>query len=217
MPELLQNPVILTLSLLSLSLLALYIREYSRRSKLSKNGNQELGEYKEKGLNLLYQSMKESQTILGQAELDGLKAVAEGKFSAQKLEENYSAKLDEIIRQSQVSITDAQGKVTQYMQSLEGLGQEKINELFGKLEQRLSDFLVSTEQKTTYSIELELKSARQLIETYKNEQLKLIDENIMSMMEQTLSLVLSKKLTLKDQLDLVYEALEKAKVEKFIV
>ncbi len=43
------------------------------------------------------------------------------------------------------------------------------------------------------------------------------DENIIAMMEQTLSIVLAKKLSLKDQLDLVYEALEKAKVEKFVV
>jgi len=81
----------------------------------------------------------------------------------------------------------------------------------------LSDFMVQTAQQTTSSIELELKSTRQLIDTYKSEQLKLIDENIVAMMEKTLSIVLAKKLSLKDQLELVYEALEKAKVEKFVV
>ena len=77
--------------------------------------------------------------------------------------------------------------------------------------------MIQTEQKTTTSIELELKSTQELIETYKNAQLKLIDENIVAMMEQTLNIVLGKKLTLKDQLELVYEALERAKIDKFIV
>ena len=77
--------------------------------------------------------------------------------------------------------------------------------------------MVQTESKTATSIELELKASRELIETYKTQQLKLIDENIVAMIEQTINIVLGKKLSLKDQLDLIYEALEKAKIEKFIV
>jgi hypothetical protein len=47
--------------------------------------------------------------------------------------------------------------------------------------------------------------------------MNVIDENIMAMLEKTLSLVLAKNLDLKDQMDLVYESLEKAKAEKFVV
>ena len=47
-------------------------------------------------------------------------------------------------------------------------------------------------------------NARQLIETYKSSRLKLVDENIVAMLERTLSLVLVKKLSLKEQTDLVY-------------
>ena len=112
---------------------------------------------------------------------------------------------------------DLQKRSGEFEQASQSSGQERINQLFERLETKLSDFLIQTEQKTTSSIELELKAARQLLDTYKSEQLKLIDENIMAMMEQTLSLVLAKKLSLKDQLDLIYEALEKAKIEKFIV
>jgi hypothetical protein len=56
-----------------------------------------------------------------------------------------------------------------------------------------------------------------LIDTYKVQQMNVIDENIMAMLEKTLSLVLAKNLDLKDQMDLVYESLEKAKAEKFVV
>lgn len=94
---------------------------------------------------------------------------------------------------------------------------QQIAQVFVKFEENLSQYLLDTQQRSMQSIELELKAARGLIETYKEHQLKLIDENVIAMLEKTLSLVLTKKLSLQDQIDLVYEALEKAKVEKFIV
>lgn len=93
---------------------------------------------------------------------------------------------------------------------------DRVGELFENFETKLADFLLQTEQKMMLSVDLELKSARQLIDTYKVQQMNLIDENIVSMLEKTLSLVLAKNLNLKDQVDFVYESLEKAKAEKFI-
>jgi hypothetical protein len=93
----------------------------------------------------------------------------------------------------------------------------KINELLGSFENKLTDFFTTAQQQSLEAINLEVKSARQLIESYKSQQLAIVDENIVAVLERTLSLVLKQKLTLKEQLDLVYEALEKAKLEKFLV
>lgn len=93
----------------------------------------------------------------------------------------------------------------------------RVNELFENFEQKMADFLLQSEQKMMLSVDLELKSARQLIDTYKVQQMNIIDENIVAMLEKTLSLVLAKNLNLKDQMDLVYESLEKAKTESFLV
>lgn len=93
----------------------------------------------------------------------------------------------------------------------------RVNDLLIKLEQDLSTFLSSSQQKSLEAVNLEVKSARELIDTYKQEQLKLVDENIVNVLEKTLSLVMRKKLSLQDQVDLVFESLEKAKAEKFLV
>ena len=93
----------------------------------------------------------------------------------------------------------------------------RVNELFENFETKLADFLLQTEQKMMLSVDLELKSARQLIDTYKVQQMNIIDENIVAMLEKTLSLVLGKNLNLRDQIDLVYESLERAKTESFLV
>lgn len=206
----------------------LYLREYNKRKKLETESGKFLQQIKEKGWETLNQSIKKSQAILGQAELAGIKVVANSKLETSGLDEEYSKQLSEILTQSRQNIDRAQAQFLQFMQDLQKrsvefeeaqktAGEQRINQLFDKVEARLTGFLMQTEQKTTTSIELELRSARQLIDTYKSEHLKLIDENIVAMMEQTLNVVLGKKLTLKDQLDLVYEALEKAKLEKFIM
>ena len=93
----------------------------------------------------------------------------------------------------------------------------RVNELFESFETKLADFLLQTEQKMMLSVDLELKSARQLIDTYKVQQMNIIDENIVAMLEKTLSLVLGKNLNLRDQVDLVYESMERAKTESFLV
>ncbi len=222
------DPVYIVLSFIIVIAILLYLREYNQRKKLEAEGNKFLEDIKEKGWETLHQSIKKSENILGQAELEGIKVVAESKIETNKFERDFSEQLSGALNTSKQTITAAQASLLQFMQDLQKRsgefeeaskksGEERINQLFNRVEEKLSDFLMQTAQKTTSSIELELKSTRQLIDAYKNEQLKLIDENIIAMMERTLSIILAKKLSLKDQLELVYEALEKAKVEKFVV
>lgn len=228
LPDLSLEPTTLVFVLALIATILLYLREYNLRKRLQSQGDKFLEKLKEKGWNTLHTSIKKSQEVLGQAELEGIKAVAENKMELHKLDEQYANNLNEALNESRKNITAAQAALLQFMQDLQKrseefeeaqktAGEQRINQLFDRVENRLSDFLVATEQKTTSSIELELKAARQMVDAYKNEQLKLINENILAMMEQTLATVLGKKLSLKDQMDLVYEALEKAKVEKFIV
>ncbi len=217
MPILLQNPISLILAITTIIITLLYLREYNKRKRLETTGDKIIQEFQEKGWDTLHKSIQKSQDILGAAELEGVKVVAGSKLE-----------LESSLAKSQQTIVAAQNQLLAFMQDLQKRsaefeqaqktsGEQRISQLFDRVETRLTDFLVQTEQKTASSIELELKASRQLIDAYKNEQLKLIDENIIAMMEQTINLVLTKKMSLKDQMDLVYEALEKAKIEKFVV
>lgn len=93
----------------------------------------------------------------------------------------------------------------------------RVNELMVNFEQKLSSFLSTSQEKSLDAVNLEVKSAKELIDTYKQQQLSLVDASIVSVLEKTLNLVMRKKLTLRDQVDLVFESLEKAKAEKFLV
>lgn len=225
---LLDNIPVLLLTVIAFAASILYILEFNKNLKNRLQAEKLLEEFRQKGLEDLHQSFKKSQDIIGTAELEGLKVLTGARIETSKIEEAHARELSNLVDRSQKAILDLEQKTIDYMQSLQQRSsnfeaaankvfESRVNQMFAKLEERLTDFLTSTEQKTTQSIELEVKAARNLIESYKEQQLKLIDENIIAMMEQTLNMVLAKKLTLKDQLDLVYEALEKAKVEKFIV
>lgn len=214
---LLKNPAILILTITTILSFVLYLREYFLRKKILHE--QQI---------ISQQTRQKSVQLLEAAEQAETQLLSSNKYFAQKLESEFNAKLNEMLQNSQATMTVSTNTLTKFLSDLQAKSSESeeiqrktieqtVNQMFANLEQRLSDFLTSTEQKTTQSIELELKGARNLIESYKAQQLKLIDENIIAMMEQTLNLVLAKKLTLKDQLELIYEALEKAKVDKFVV
>ncbi len=216
------------LALVAIILLLLYLHEHNTRRKLESETDQFLQELHEKGWETLHESIQKSDDILAEAELEGIKVTAQSRLESKKFETEYSKNLAIALNASKQNITAAQAELIKFMQDLQKRsaefeeaqklsGQQRINQLFDQVENKLSDFLIQTAEKTTSSIELELKASRQLIDTYKAEQLKLIDENIIAMMERTMSIVLAKKLSLKEHMDLIYEALEKAKVEKFIV
>lgn len=136
---------------------------------------------------IIQSASKKAQEILATAQMQSTKISEDNKRTYEKLEELLANSI-----------------------------RERSNSFFEKFEENLSTYLTTTQQQSVKAIELELQSARNLIDTYKTTQLNLVDENIIAMLERTLSLVLIKKLSLQDQVELVYESLEKAKAEKFL-
>lgn len=204
-------------SLIAALAIALYLREYFLRRKSLKEVQR-----------VNFETKQESIQILEAARMAQTEIISEGNYATQKLVSEFRVQLQNLINSSEKSLVEPQDSFIQFMNNLQkrslefeeaskAATEKRINQTFEHLETRLSDFLIQTEQKTTSSLELDIKATRELIETYKNQQLRLIDENIIAMMEQTMNIVLGKKVSLNDQLDLVYEALEKAKVDKFIV
>ena len=180
--------------------------------------------------NIISSAQKKAETLITEAELEGIKIQASSELSGQDFEQLYKQRLDQSVKlaaeQLTSSLTKTQTSFEEFVKQLQqqstsseaelqGLIRQRIGVILFNLEQSMTSFLSTSQQKSLDSVNLELKSARSLIDTYRSQQLALIDENIVAVLERTLSLVLHNNLSLKDQVDLVYEALEKAKVEKF--
>jgi len=203
--------VYIVLGLTCLILTLLYTREYNRARGKGLDAAQT------KSYQILSQAIKKAQALMSASELEALKLSADSKFYKDKLEQKFNVEIDKVIQEYSNYITYLKEQTDKSRNESLDTIRELVSTMFSRFEEKLTQFLAETQKNSLQSIELELKATRQLIETYKSNQLKIIDENVISMLERTLSLVLVKKLTLKDQIDLVYESLEQAKTEKFIV
>lgn len=225
--------ILLILLIIGLIGFFLYFTEKERTSRLRKaNPQKVIREAAQKSHHLIMQALHKSQAILGQAETESIDVVKKSKSQTQDLEEKYTAEMSKLIKEMESGfskeIAQAEKEYTAYLMALREQSQiiqassleltnKRSTEILAKFESNLAAFLSQTEKQSLTSIDNEIQASRQLIENYKQQQLQIIDENIIAMLEKTLSLVLAKKITLNDELDLVYEALDKAKAEKFIV
>lgn len=195
------------------------------------------------GLNIIQSATQKADEILSQAEMEAIKIPLKTELESGLFEQQLNQRLDRYLEkfnssvegslkhfQDNLNLSLASDKLKQD-QFLEELTKRsldfelliqsnvkaKVEQLLIDFEQKMTDFFTNAEQKSTEAINLEIASARQLIDSYKSQQLSIVDENIIAVLERTLNIVLNEKLSLKDQLDLVYEALERAKIEKFLV
>ena len=220
-------------TLTAIILAVLYFLALKKISRLQLNTSQQvLDEANRKAQELISQASVKAQEIVSKAEADSLSLVSNTKSEVQEVESSYNQQLkqstenaaNEFSQGLKTSLDQFSGylhslqtSTQQVENSSQEYAKERVAEVIEKFEQNLTSFLTTTQQHSSEAIELELKSARQLIDTYKAQQLTLIDENLIAILEKTISLVLAKRLSLQDHLDLVYGALEKAKLEKFIV
>ena len=231
--------IIIFLVFSTLASLSLYFWEYNKRQRLIKDRFLTIDQAEQKSYNILHQAIQKAQDLIGSAELTGIKVAAQSKLQSTRFEKQFEAQFEEAVKDLNLRITEIATLTQQQMTKAQQdyinflsqarsdiekidnqqkvITEQRVDQMLNSLQSRLWDFLVQIEQRSISSVEIELKSSRQLIDKYKQQQIALIDENIVAILERTLSQVLAKRLSLKDHLDLVYEALEKAKLEKFIV
>lgn len=215
MPDLSQFTTLdIILAFLAVISTALFLGQFL---KTKAGSAKQLQQNQQKVFDILHQANQKATEIISAAELDSVKVTAQNKLKFDQATAQITAAMLQSHDNFKTYLDSLSSQVSHSASESEQLVRGRMNSLFEEFEQHLSDFLTQTQQQSSKAIALEIQSSRNLIETYKQQQFALIDENIVAMLERTLSLVLVKKLSLKDQVDLVYEALEKAKAEKFIV
>lgn len=230
---------ILIAFLIAITISGAYLFLHFQIKGVKKSGPISLDDKTDEAKKKIDEAISKAQEILEETEQKQSKILEQTQHQAEEfethLEEDFAKNASSVKTLFESEIKDFSDKISQaeasYLKYLDDLKkaslavQEKsletvkqqVGELFLRFEQNLSDFLAQTEQKSTQSIELEIQATRHLIDSYKTQQLKVIDENIIAMLERTLTLVLTKKLNVTDQTELIYESLEQAKAEKFIV
>jgi hypothetical protein len=210
-------------------MLGLMWREQKRPIVVGDEDEEELmKDAKEKSTNILERSIKNANKIISNAELRGLGMMAKQKIDSKKIVEMYEHNLIDLeaklkneiemtMKNSTASYTDFMARIEQMIQQTVESNQknvlEKTEAFIAQAEKDLGSLIGEVQGQVKIQVTNELSLAKGAIDEYKRRRMSIIDENIIDILERTLTLTLQKKLTLKDQSELIYRALEEAKNE----
>jgi hypothetical protein len=198
------------------------------RRKAKANPDTYMRETQAKTRGIIYKAVQEANKILVAAELKGLQLIGKQKMTSEDLAGEFDTHLsaiekaiedqlehsakhadetyEEFVRAAETSIN---AHITNNQKMLE----EKANTMIERAESLLTEFTGNLEAKVKGDVERELAQvARELVE-YKANRIRIIDERIVDILEEVIRVTLGKKISLADQSDLVYKALDDAKKE----
>jgi hypothetical protein len=227
------------LAIVALGLAALYLREYVLHQRLLRTQHKVLEESEQKGYQTVHDASLRAQEILKQAELESIKIVTDTKQGFLQNQIKYEQQLSEVVQhlgqtaQTEIAnsqerlkhseelfnqyLSDLEAKLSKSDQSSQDFLKTNTDQIFKQFQDSLHQYLTDAQQKSIGSIEEEVKSTHQKIKDYQDQRYKAVNDNLVTVLEKTLNLVLTKKLTLQDHVDLVYESFEKAREENLIV
>lgn len=152
-----------------------------------------------KDWDLIHNAIKKSQAIVGEAELEAIKETAEARVQTGK----YEDEIINITKQEMVRAGEAfKAELRKQTELIKTMSTEEtkrsLEEFRGQLEKNLLD--------------IQNNFAREL-GAYKTQKEKAIDQHGEEIIERAVELYLGKKLSRAEQMQLIFEALEKAKTE----
>jgi hypothetical protein len=104
-------------------------------------------------------------------------------------------------------------KFTEHAKSVQTQMEDKSNQMMDETRKMFENLATQTRDDIKKQMEGEFALAKAEIDQYKQSRINVINERIVEMLEEILTVTLSKKMTLSDQSELVYQALEEAKRE----
>ncbi len=201
-------------------------RAQLRRHTLTPDQELQLEDSEARAEMIIHKAMKRADKLIVKAELASLAFVAHQKIEIRKIEaehrENIGKLLTEMSYKLETGTAEAEKTYREYLQTLEksltadlankqGYLDQQVEVFFGETQKLLAGFVQSLQQQTQVQVDKEIGNARAMIDSYRQKRLEIVDENIVAILEKTLNITLAKKLTLAEQTELVYEALEEAK------
>lgn len=177
---------------------------------------------------LLHRAVQQANKILVTAELKGIHLISSQKMSGSELTKQFQIHLasiekalsDQLIRNTEHAeatynefITNTEKAIKDHVKANEQMLLDKSTQMVKETEAMLGEFTRDLEKRVKEDIEKQMKEAVSEIEQYKLTRMRVLDERIVDVLEDVIQVVLEKKMTIADQSDLVYKALEQAKKE----
>lgn len=159
-------------------------------------------ETQEKGRGIVYRAVKKAQEIISNAEIDSIKTAAAAKLRTTEFERDYEEKLAAAVEKSQ--------------REIEKIVQDSITKSMTGFDLKLAEVIAKIENDRLKEAGTKADITREEIEKYKKERFARLDNQIAKIVGDTVAKVMNKKLDINEQMNSIYEALERAKEENFV-
>lgn len=175
---------------------------------------------------IIERAVTRAQQILSSAQLKRISFLSTEKQIGRQITDLYRRDIEkleaELREQFEKNTLSADKTYQEFISSVEKKIQDSLDKNRKTIEEKASVFIDSAatslteftselEKNIKNQIESEMKKTRMEIEEYKTQREKIIDEKIIDILEEVFRKTIDKKLTLSDQSDFVYQALEEAK------
>lgn len=222
----------LAVVILLFCLVYLFVIKQRRRYERLSEDEVRVVEAEAKASSIIHQGVKTAQKMIVRAELEGISLLSKLKLQSNKIENDQREQVrllfEEMKAKSQTQTQRASDSYENYLGNLQksleaDLNRKqqnmevKVDQLFDHTQSLLTSFVANLESRTKTQVDEQIGQARTVIDQYRQKRLEIVDENIVGILEKTLSITLGKKLSLSDQTQLIYEALEEAKKENIFV
>lgn len=191
---------------------------------------------------ILEEAEEQSRALRAKAQIEASKLLSDRKTENEKLHEAHSKKIEEVTvharelleKQSQTMQDSAEGIAADFKryatEAQKALGEESglikkaaaeeserirqsLATLHSEAEQEYKALMAENHKQIQEELTREIQSVRDAIAAYKQDRFRLLDEQIISLVEDTAHIALNKSMSLEDHRDVVLAALDEAKRE----
>lgn len=193
----------------------------------------------EKSASVIADAVAKSNALVAKSQEETIEKVTGESKKLEELAQSFEQTVTNLEKTTTKEITDTAAEATQSVeevaktseQTLEQMAkdtqqtlqnlvatdrkvlEEKTDEMISQSSLVFQDFMKQLSSQVRQQLAGELETAKKEIDVYKQERIATINEKIIDILEETLVAVLGKKLSVKDEGEFVFEALEAAKKE----
>ncbi len=216
------------LMIMQLALFFVLFRALFSRQNDDKPIDEILAQTKERSSSIIHRAFGQANKILVSAELEGIRQLSQEKRSGRELVEALEKHLkvvettlqdhsSETARKAEDSykafIKSTEQSIQAHIEKNDKFLTDRSSAMTAHAQEQLDAFIKDVHGKVSMEVEQALQAARNEIAEYKQRRIQVLDEKIIDVLERTLQVALEKKLSLVEQSELVYKALEEAKHE----
>lgn len=219
--------VVLAISQLGLLLLFNRIRKHGfLQDSSDDNIENQLVRAKDNAQNIIHRAIRQANRILVSSELRGINILARQNMVGKDVSEQFQKHIAEMEKslknEFDESAATAEKAYLEFLDTIKNAVEDRMRHNEELLLKRTESIITATEAtvekfvehmkaQVSKEVEAQFAIARSEVEQYKIHRLRVIDERIVEMLEEIVYVALAKKLSLVDQSELAYKALEEAK------